>query len=329
MSFSIDLNENLQTSIPTQFYHSFVRIVGGYNYFHLFSIFFISILIIFTVILSNTDPKSISHGICIAATIVSIFSYLTIKQFLETKKYSQIHQLIELTYREANPAERTLSALDQYEYYKNLAHLFSYQAKEKFFAKLFPSLTHKLQMGSYWKFYVFTLEELGKRRLLCLLSLIEEHPSDLRIHTEYTNNLLEQINLLQIPKSYQELFFPSALKKFNHEDRKRKIKKLYHLAIEELKILNDLAPNDPWTHAKFADCYKGIHDQQNELLFVEKLKSLRPHDKEILYNLAELYFENHQYAKGIHIYDQLKLIDKNLAIKLMHNYRISQEENLK
>lgn len=326
MSFSIDFNEDIPNSVSTEFYYTFNKIVEGYIYFHIFSIGFISILGFLTIILSNTYPKSVSHGITIASEIIAIFTYLTLKQFFESKKLSQIDDLIKKSFDQTLQEHKSQNIWDQLNFYKNLKYLFGYQSKEKVFSTLKLSIFDKCKISFFWKFYTFTMEQLGKKILLCLLSIIEDSPVDLKAHTEYANSLLDQVEVYQIPKQLLPFFFPSRIKKIENEDTKRKIHHLYHLAVEELKILDNLASKDPWVHAKLADCYKGMQNSTMELKEVETLKLLRPFDKEILFRLGELYFSVKKYSDGIKIYDQLKNQDKNLAIKLMQTYRASQEE---
>ncbi|NBO24413.1 MAG: hypothetical protein EBU93_04160 [Chlamydiae bacterium] len=326
MSYSLDFNQELKVSLPTQFYHAFYKFIESYQYFHVFSYFFLFTLLILTILLSNIAPKSIPHGISIAASIVSLFSYLTIRQFIEAKKYSQIAQLIESTYRQNFSDEKSYSSLEIDQFYKHLHTMLIYQAKEKFFSKLSSNFFDKLKMGAYYKFYLFTLNLLNQERLLQLLKLIERSPNDLRFHTEYTNALLDRIEQNTLPEKYRGLFLSSHLKKLETDELKKRIKKLYLVTLEELKILNQLAPFDPWTHAKMAECYHGLGEHNQELQTVEILKKLRPQDKEIIFKLGELYFINKRYFEGIQIFEELLPLDRSLCEQLMAHYRLSQEE---
>ena len=321
MSLSSNWNEELRTSVSNQFYYSFNKILEGYFFFHLFFLIFLAILSIFTIILSNTNPKSIPHGITIATTIVSSFSYLTLRQFLVAKKYTQIQELIQ-TCKDNSFKETTIhSSWNYYVFYKNLKLLMTYQAQENFFSKRTLSPFSKLYMSIFWRFYSFAQEELNKKSLTSLLEQLSSNPSDIKLHAEYVESLFHLIEIVSIPKEFIPFFVTSAIKKLESEEHKKKLKKLYFMSIEELKILDSLNPNDPWTIALFAECYKGLQDIDREIHYTELLRKLRPQDKEILFNLGKLYFSKRHYFDGIQVYLELKTYDEILAIDLMQNYR--------
>ncbi len=328
MSYSIDFNEDLPSAISTNFYYKFTKIIEGFIFFHLFSQIFILILFSLTIILSNINPKSIPHGIAIASSIVSFFSYLTLKQFLDAKKFTQIEELLSSTFDKTFENQPAKNGWDEISFYKNLKYMFQYQVKEKVFLNLNLSILNKIKISFLFKFYSYVLELIGRNILLQAIKMIEDSPIDLKAHTEYANSLLDQIDNLNIPSQLLPYFFEYPLKKLQNEEHKKKIDGLYKLAIEELKILDSLAPKDPWTHAKLAECYRGIHQYDLELSTIELLRSLRPSDKEILFKLGELYFHHQKYADGIKVYALLKHQDNQLAIKMMKTYRISQELSL-
>ena len=91
-------------------------------------------------------------------------------------------------------------------------------------------------------------------------------------------------------------------------------------AIEELNILNELAPDDPWVHAMLAACFNTLEEVQDEIREYEILRNLRPQDKEILYKLGVLYFSRGENAKGLKLFKELKTIDMVWAKNLLSHY---------
>ncbi len=319
MSHTIDLNHRSDPVSSTRFFLRFLKIFQSSLYFHFFSFFSLALLVVVSCILSHIDPKSLSHGIALASLVVMFFSYLTLKPLFETKQFHQILDLID---------HPNLSLNEKIQFYRELKLTFQYQMQEKYFSHLSPGIFSKIKLGLIWKYYAFAVESIGKKILLSQLELIESTPLDLRVHSEYASTLMDQVGAYQIPLHLHPYFFPSKIKKTESGLNEKQVKQLYTIALEELKIVDSLSPKDPWTWAKLADCYKGLGQKDPELKAVEFLKLLRPQDKEILFKLSELYFENNRFSDGMKIYDQLRIQDSTLASKLLSQYRQSHESLL-
>lgn len=327
MGLNYQFSDTNNRTYSSEIYYIFSKIVEGYLFFHLFSWAFITLLVGLTLVISNTSPRSITHGIIIASTIVVFFSYLTLKPFFEGKKYFQIEEMIRSQHENFKNKGGT-SLWQQVEFHQNLKDLIRYHLQETFIIDRKPTLTGQIKLSYFWKFYLYAADILGKNCLKTLITLIENTPTDLKAHTEYANAILSQINSLKIPLDWHPYFLTSLIHAEQKDSMKKKIEKLYCLAVEELKIIDGLSPRDPWTHAKLADCYHDLKMHDLEIQEVEFLRHLRPNDKEILFKLGELYFSQKKYSEGIKIYDLLKIQDKELAQKLMSSFRIHQESHL-
>jgi tetratricopeptide (TPR) repeat protein len=271
-------------------------------------------------------PRSIAHGSMIACVIVVFFTYLTLRPFLMQKKYTQVEEWL-AAQQSSYEKKGSHTLWDHVEFCKNSKELLRYRLESTFITDQSPSFISQLKLAFYWKFYAQAVIFLGKRHLSTLLTLIENYPTDLKAHTEYARAIMHQIALLKIPTEWSSYFLASTLKSIEGEEHKKKLEKLYLLAIEELKIIDSLSPRDAWTHAQLADCYREIHQPDLELQTVELLKQLRPQDKEILFQLGQLYFCQTHYFEGIKIYDSLKNIDKDLAKKLMNFFKHHHESH--
>jgi tetratricopeptide (TPR) repeat protein len=99
-------------------------------------------------------------------------------------------------------------------------------------------------------------------------------------------------------------------------------------AIEEFKILNDYAPDDPWVHVQLAYSYHDLQMPQEEIREYEIVLALRPNDKETLFKLGMLYFQQGMNAKGLRIYEALKETHYKKAESLIKFYGSYEEQIL-
>ena len=91
-----------------------------------------------------------------------------------------------------------------------------------------------------------------------------------------------------------------------NESFQQKFRKTAEKAIEEFKIMSDYAPHDPWVHAQLAYSYRDLQMPKEEIKEYEAILHLCPDDKETLFKLGKLYFQQGQNAKGLQIYETLK-----------------------
>jgi hypothetical protein len=148
---------------------------------------------------------------------------------------------------------------------------------------------------------------------------VEEHflqiritPTDLEVHASLANTY---VSLSQL---YRSLF--ASQKKKNAVLWEENFRKFSELAVEEFRILNHYAPHDPWVHEQLAVGYKSLNMTKEEIEEVEVLLKLKPQDKEILFRLGTLYFQEQQNAKGLKIYEELKNANYKRASDLIALY---------
>jgi len=91
-------------------------------------------------------------------------------------------------------------------------------------------------------------------------------------------------------------------------------------AIEEFKILEAYAPMDPWVHTQLAYSYHDLNLPEEEIKEWEAVIRLRPDDKEGLYRLGKLYFSQGLNAKGLKVYEELRLSNYKKAEELIKHY---------
>jgi tetratricopeptide (TPR) repeat protein len=152
-------------------------------------------------------------------------------------------------------------------------------------------------------------EDVFKMKAALLETAVEEHlkqirttPTDLEVHASLANTYVA------LSKIYKE---------HSLDEKHRLVAKL---AMEEFYILSHYAPNDPWVHEQLAVGYRDLGMPQEELKEVETLLKLRAQDKEILYRLGTLYFNQGLNAKGLQVYEELKRANFKKAEDLIGSY---------
>ncbi len=149
------------------------------------------------------------------------------------------------------------------------------------------------------------------------VSVLKLEPTDLAIHTSLANVYMTLSKIYQRTPELASYISDKIFKKLNLSE---KIEIATKSAIEELKILDDLAPNDPWTHAQLASCFHELERWDDELSEYEILSNLRAKDKEILLRLGILYFKLGKTAKGLLTYESLRKIDAKYGDHLLSHY---------
>ncbi len=112
--------------------------------------------------------------------------------------------------------------------------------------------------------------------------------------------------------------------KIPHEGYRKELMERFRFtaerAIEEFKILNDYAPDDPWVHVQLAYSYRDLGMPQEEIREYEIVLGLCPDDYDTLYRLGVLYFEQGYNANGLEVYETLKKNNLKKAEQLISHY---------
>jgi tetratricopeptide (TPR) repeat protein len=91
-------------------------------------------------------------------------------------------------------------------------------------------------------------------------------------------------------------------------------------AIEELRILDAYAPNDPWVHSQLAAVYQDLGMIDKEIQEYEAILKLSPKDHDILFRLGVLYFSQGRNAQALNLYEKLKDLKESKAEELLSYY---------
>ena len=261
-------------------------------------------------------------AVSLSALFLTIFSYFIFLFYFQAKKPEQFVQLKE-QFLASLQKLFTLEAGHRLSIAASLLKLAAYlddfeeslYPVPSFFSSLKLPL-QKLSAQCHW-------QDVFRFKQILLNSAIDEHlhqirstPTDLEVHASLANTYIALSKLFSEPKR------PA------HERAYRKRKEAFEenflaaatLAMEELQILNHYAPNDPWVHEQLAAGYRDLKMPQEEIREVETLLKLRPHDRDLLFRLGFLYFEQGSNAKGLKIYEELKEANYKKAQDLIMAY---------
>src|SRR5262249_17342472 len=148
-----------------------------------------------------------------------------------------------------------------------------------FLKTLTPTL-EKFSCFCHWK-------DLHKIKELLLTHAIEEHikvvkcePTNLEVHAALANAYVMLSSLYADPRKYEgydeERWIPPE--RYSTE-MQILFRATAERAIEEFKILNDYAPDDPWVHVQLAYSYHDLQMPEEEIREYELVLKLRPQDK--------------------------------------------------
>ena len=165
---------------------------------------------------------------------------------------------------------------------------------------------------------------------LLLQRSVEEHtrlvrlePTNLEVHVGLANAYVMLSGLYVDPRIIEGLdedrWIPPN--KFT-ETFNQKFRNSAERAIEEFKIISDYAPHDPWVHAQLAFSYHDLKMPEEEIREYEIILELCPEDKDALFKLGKLYFEQGRNAKGLQIYETLKKFNYIKAESLIQFYGV-------
>ncbi len=294
---------------------------------HIFFALFAVESVLFTTFFSILS-RSHLVALSFALLFLTVFSYFILRLYWKTRRPEELLNLRSsflercrnwMNYQEGVP-----------EHHLGLAQAVSRMAsrlqdQEYHFYRL-PKGLAPLQLGMqkfscYWHW-----EDVHQTRELLLQASIEEHlrlikcePTNLEIHASLANAYVLLSALYAKPKvsDDDDRWTPSG--RFSEAMRDR-FRTVSGRAIEEFQILRDYAPDDPWIHAQLAYSYHDLQMPEEEIREYETILRIRPDDKETLFKLGVLYFQQGKNGDGLRIYEELRHTQHSKADALIKFY---------
>lgn len=308
----------------------FQKILRSYTVFNLFFLLLITGEIAYFFVHLTLLVQTFVMAIHLALIFATIFCYFTLHMYAQTRKEEK---LISLKSEFLHACQQmNQEPLGESENYLVSAHACCKMAAELHAQEykvyncpawciFLSSSFEKLNCWWFWQDVHFMKELLLQACVDEQIKLVRMKPTDLEAHAGLANAYVMLSGLYVDPKTVEGLdddrWIPP--KKYN-KSFKQRFRLTSEKAIEEFKILSDYAPHDPWVHAQLAYSYRDLQMPREEIREYETILQLCPDDKETLFKLGKLYFEQGQNAKGLQVYENLKRSHYKKAESLIYFY---------
>lgn len=298
----------------------------------LFNFLFLSIGIIEFISLLFFFPflmQSSLMAIGLALCFLTLFSYYILRIYFQTKRPEQILYLVN---RYANACQVLLSyQIGVPEHHLALANAYLKLAKvlEGKEDNLYPAprwldfLSRPLKKISswwHWEDVQSIRETLLQKSVYEHIELVKCEPTGMEAHTALANAYVMLSSLYVSAEKFDDQTDNWLPPKFRTPLMEIKFRQTAERAIEEFKIIGDYAPNDPWVHSQLAYSYRDLKMPEQEIKEYETLLRLVPDDKDAMYKLGVLYFQQGRDADGLQIYEKIKRTHLKKADSLIKYY---------
>jgi len=314
----------------------FKQVTKQYALFHI-TFFSIGVLELAAFVLFFSFlTKTTIFAFSLAGLFLTVFTYFVLLFYFQAKKPEQ---LLDVRNRFLEACKASLPFVpNSKEYHLALSHALTHlltmlHRQEYTYYSLPPSyqtlspLMQKFSVWTHWK-------DLHQMKELLLLTIIKEkveliklQPTDLEAHARLASAYLTLSKLYMDPrKLYPEEDHLFVSPDYTNSEMLDKFKKASHRAIEEYKILDSYAPNDPWIHSQLATVYRQLDLPHEEMLECEAILKVSPEARDVLLRLGILYFEHGFSAKALRLYEKLKENNDPKADELIARYSASLED---
>ncbi len=315
------------------FFSEVDRIIFRHVLFNLFFVTLCAAEIVLLFLFFTILAQSLILAFGLAVVFFTFFAYFTLRIYFQTKKPEQLRS-IKNRYVEAckNLLQRQNDEKKEEELYTALANAYckfanklhareyNYYRPLSWLSFLTP-WTERLSCWLHWADIHLLKEQLLKEAVKEHVKLVKAQPISLQAHASLANAYVMLSGLYIDPRKMEgyddERWIPANKYNDTFDD---KFKETAENAIEEFKILEEFAPDDPWVHSQLAYSYHDMQMPLEEILEYETIQRLLPNDKDNLYKLGTLYFQQGMNAKGLRVYEELKKHHYERIDSLIKNY---------
>lgn len=174
-----------------------------------------------------------------------------------------------------------------------------------------------LWMGSWhWKEVLILREMLLIASIDEYIKLVQSDPINVKVHAHLARAYVGLARLFKNESRSERDHVRVATPSGNSQEGvvllsrrqqlfKPKFLRAARCAVEEFKIIRELAPNDPWVHAQLASSYGDLQMRSEEIAQYERLLQICPDDDDSRFRLGMLYFQEAANAQGLKMYQHL------------------------
>lgn len=297
------------------------KMIHSYIFFHLFFLGLLTAEVVsFFVFLTFLFQTSFI-AFFLASILLTGFAYLILLFYFQTKKPGQFIELrnwFMALCKKGLPTHLTQS--DYHLSLANAAYSFSTLLNDQDSNNNNPvnsslsvnKLIRKMTKVYYQKDLQKMQEVLAFVSINEHIQLIKETPTNLEAHASLANAYVALSHL------YRSHSPESRLKHISE-----KFKAATQKAIQEFKIIDYFSPNDPWVFAQLASCYHDLQMYDDEARAYAQILKLCPDDRQIMFRLGILCFQQGNNGQGLEIYEKLKALKFSRADELIDFYDAS------
>lgn len=308
----------------------FDRVIRTFVVFNMTFAFISSIEFLGLVMLFAFLERSGVLALSLAALFLTLFSYFILRLYLNTRRPELLIELRDdylnrckeiIGYQEGIPSHMTALASAACKFAASLHDReYHYYTPPAWLDFLSPTME---TFSSFWHW--IDLHTIKEFLLLCSvdehIKLVKCQPTNLEAHSALANAYVMLSSIYADPRKSgiydDDKYLPPQR---TSEAMEQKFRAAAERAIEEFKILNDYAPDDPWVHAQLAYSYHDLQMPLEEIGEYETILRINPNDKDTLFKLGMLYFQQGYNAKGLRIYEELRRSHYRKAENLIKFY---------
>lgn len=319
-----------QTKIFDPIFGEFDSVVRRYAAFNLFFLSLCLAEVISLICFFAFLMQSFILAFSLAIVFFTFFAYFTLRIYFQVKKPEQFEAVKEryvemckrvVHYQEGVPEHFTALA-NSYSKFANRLHAREYNYYlPPFWLKVLTPVLERLSCWLHWQDVHLMKELMLKEAVEENLKFVKCFPTSLEAHAALANAYVMLSGLYIDPRKLEgcdeERWIPDT--KYD-EKFQEKFRSTAERAIEEFKILSEYAPDDPWVHSQLAYSYHDLQMPLEEIREYETIGKLIPSDKDNMYKLGMLYFQQGMNAKGLRIYAELKKAHYANADNLIRYY---------
>ena len=333
LSIPSGLSRKKTLRIHTHILHKFKKIIISYFLFKFsFSCLFLAQLI--ALFLFSPSPSVIA--IHFGGFFLTIFTFFVMLFYFQAKKPEHFIQLKDKFVSSCRrgismprgAAEHHLILAQHILHFVSYLHNFEYNLylpskKRGMFVSFIKTLSH-----------FFHEDDVFKMKEIFYYAAIEEHveqirftPVDLEVHASLANCY---VSLARVYLNAKQIIDGKCKRKKNKYENyfEQKFQLSSLRAIEELNIINDSAPNDPWVHAQLAQCYHSLEMKKKEAQEYEKILEISEKDQEVQFRLSKIYFQLGKNSNALKLYEKLRLGNYKNADSLLNYYNSANVSEL-
>jgi len=295
----------------------FDAVMKRYAAFNLFFTFVCALEFILLVVFFAFLAQSLILALSLSVVFFTFFAYFTLRVYFKAKKPEQLKAIKEqyltacknlIGYRE-HLGEHHVALANACSKFANRLHgrEYNYYRLPFGMGSGFAPLMEQLSCWIHW-------EDVHLMKEMMLEAAVEEHvelvkcqATNLEAHAGLANSYVMLSGLYIDPRKMEGYDDDRWIPADKYDDRfETKFRAIAERAIEEFKILSEYAPDDSWVHSQLAYSYHDMQMPLEEIKEYETIQRLMPEDRDNLYKLGILYFQQGMNAKGLRVYEELR-----------------------